>query len=76
MLLLFQTRYARKTMTKFEKWFIKRVIRKEVKQSDIHALNIRNLYSMIREACENEFTEDNDPTLNSFLKEQFERTQK
>ena len=63
-------------MTKFEKWFIKRVIRKEVKQSAVHALNIRSLYSMIREACNSEFTEDNDPTLNSFLKEQFERTQK
>ena len=63
-------------MNKFEKWFINRILKREVKQSSVHAKNISNLYGMIREVCESEFTEDNDPTLNSFLKEQFERTQK
>jgi len=63
-------------MNSFEKWFIKRVIANEVVQSPVHAKNVVNLYNMIREACENEFTEDNIPTMNAFLKEQFDKTQK
>ena len=63
-------------MTNFEKWFIKRVLKREVVQSHTHAQNIKNLYCMIREAVENEFAEDNIPTTNAFLKEQFEATQK
>lgn len=58
-------------MTKFEKWLINQILKKEIRQSSVHAKNISNLYSMIREACENEFTEDNIVTLNSFLEERF-----
>lgn len=58
-------------MNKFEKWFINRILKREVKQSSVHAKNISNLYGMIRGACENEFTEDNIVTLNSFLEERF-----
>lgn len=58
-------------MTKFEQWFLRRVIRKEVRQGYDHALRITQLYAMIREAAEQEFTEDNIPTLNDFLTERF-----
>lgn len=63
-------------MNRFETWFIKRVLRREVIQSPSHSQNIRNIYGMVREACESEFTEDNDVTLNAFLEEQFKATEK
>ena len=63
-------------MTRFETWFIKKVLQREVVQSHRHAGNIRNFYKMIGDACENEFIEDNTSTLNAFLKEQFDATQK
>ena len=62
-------------MTKFEKWFVRRVIRKEVRQGPDHAYNIAMLYKMVRNACNEEFTEDNALTMDYFLREQFERTQ-
>lgn len=58
-------------MTVFERWFMKRIIKREVRQGYDHALRITLLYTMIREASENEFTEDNVPTLNHFLTERF-----
>lgn len=58
-------------MTKFEQWFLRRVIRKEVRQDYDHPQRITQLYTMIREASEQEFTEDNVPTLNDFLNERF-----
>jgi hypothetical protein len=58
-------------MTVFERWFMKRIIKREVRQGYDHALRITLLYAMIREASENEFTEDNVPTLNHFLTERF-----
>ena len=58
-------------MTKFEQWFLRRVIRKEVRRGYDHDLRITQLYTAIREAAEQEFTEDNVPTLNDFLTEQF-----
>lgn len=59
-------------MTKFEQWFLRRVIRKEVRQDYDHPQRITQLYTMIREASEQEFTEDNVPTLNHSLTEWFE----
>lgn len=53
-------------MNKFEQWAVKRIIRQEVRQGG-HPDRIVNLYTMIREACEKEFTEDNTPTLNYSL---------
>jgi hypothetical protein len=67
--------YDRK-MTRFERWFLKRVIREEVRQGYDHDARITGLYRMIREACEKEFTEDNEPTLSDFLSDCFEDTQK
>ena len=56
-------------MTKFEMWFLKRVIRKQVIQSEHHDRRITNLYTMIVDAARKEFYEDNKPTLDDFLKE-------
>ena len=61
-------------MTKFEEWFLRRVIRKEVRQGYDHAQKITNLYTMIRIAAEQEFTEDNMVTMNSYLTEWFEKS--
>jgi len=61
-------------MTKFEQWFIKRVIAREVIQGHNHCINIENLYEMIRVACEKEFNEDNAMTMDEFLRERFEVT--
>lgn len=61
-------------MTKFEQWFIKRVIAREVIQGFDHDKRIENLYEMIRLACEKQFNEDNAPTMDSFLRERFETT--
>lgn len=62
-------------MNTFENWLVKRVIAKEVIQGYDHARNIEALYILIREACEKEFTEDNAPTMDAFLRERFEATQ-
>ena len=62
-------------MNKFENWFLKRIIKREVQQGYTHDLMIMALYSMIRQACVEEFTEDNAPTMDAFLSELFERTQ-
>lgn len=61
-------------MNKFEEWFLRRVIRKEVTQGHDHAQKITNLYTMIRVAAEQEFTEDNVVTMNSYLTEWFEKS--
>ena len=63
-------------MTRFERWFIKRVMRREFVQGPAHAKNIENMYGMIRTVCEREFTEDTAPTLDAFLAERFESTQR
>lgn len=61
-------------MTRFEKWFMTRIIRKEVRQGFDHRGNITEMYKMIRVEAEHEFNEDNTITLNSFLKEMFEHS--
>jgi hypothetical protein len=61
-------------MNKFEEWFLRRVIRKEVRQGFDHAQKITNLYTMIRVAAEQEFYEDNVVTMNSYLTEWFEKS--
>lgn len=61
-------------MNKLERWFLKRIIKREAIQGYDHPKRITNLYTMIREACENEFYEDNVPTLNHSLTEWFENS--
>lgn len=45
------------------------ICRKLVKQGPLHRLRIVAYYSIMREAAESEFTEDNKPTLRAFLGE-------
>lgn len=63
------------TMNKFERWFLTRLLRKQVRQGYSHDLRIMELYSMIRRACDAEFTEDNQATRDAHLRELFEHTQ-
>jgi hypothetical protein len=63
-------------MNWLESWLLKRIIRKQVIQGTDHHVRITNLYRMIRLACEDEFTEDNTPTLNAFLKDCFDESLK
>jgi len=60
-------------MSWFERWFLKRVFAREVQQGPDHPRRIADLYGMIREAAENEFTEDNKPSRDAYLREWFER---
>ena len=59
-------------MNWFEKWFLKQVFKKQVRQGVFHHANIIELYTMIGNAARDEFHEDNDPTLKHFLKECFD----
>lgn len=58
-------------MNRFERWFLKRILCKQVKQGPRCHLHTIELYVMIKEAAEKEFTEDNSPTLSHYLKECF-----
>ena len=63
-------------MNKIELWILKRIIKKEISQNITHKNNIINLYQIIRNAIESEFTEDNYITTDNFLLECFTETQK
>lgn len=58
-------------MNSFERWFIKRVIAKEVRQG-YHDNRVEGLYGLIREAVTAEFTEDNAPTIDARGSDLFE----
>lgn len=62
-------------MNKFERWFLKRIIREEVRQDYDHDKKHIALYQMIRDAHRAEFTEDNVLTADACLREWFEATQ-
>ncbi len=57
-------------MNSFERWFIKRVIAKEVRQGH-HDARVEGLYGLIREAATAEFTEDNAATIDAYLSDRF-----
>lgn len=61
-------------MSKLELYLFKRILRKEVRQGG-QDVKIRNIYKLIREAVKNEYSEDNDPTRDDFLRQLFEETQ-
>lgn len=61
-------------MKKIHILLLKWICKKIVKQSSIHKTNIASYFQIMREAVENEFTEDNKPTLNYFLQECFDST--
>lgn len=58
-------------MTDLEQCFMRRILAREVRAGRDHDQRITQLYVMIREAAEKEFTEDNIPTLNDSLVEWF-----
>lgn len=58
-----------------EQWLLRHILAKQVLQGFDHDANIRALYLMIRDACDAEFTEDNQFTRDAHLRELFESTQ-
>lgn len=54
-------------LTKFQRWVLNRICKKLVIQGPFHEKRIIEYYRIIHEAAENHFTEDNKPTLDSFL---------
>ena len=62
-------------LSSFDHWLLKRIFAKQVRQCCRHNERITNLYQLIRDACVNEFTEDNAPTMDAFLLERFRATQ-
>ena len=59
-------------MNWLERWVIDGYLRRQVTQGPTHPERITALYRLIRDAARREFSEDNDITLDSFLKERFE----
>ena len=55
-------------MNWFELWMLKRILRKTVRQGN-HEEKITGMYRMIIAAAQDEFNEDNIPTLRAFLEE-------
>lgn len=62
-------------MSRFERWFLKRLVARQVRQGRWHAARITALYQLVRDACDREFYEDNAVTRDDFLHEMFMRTQ-
>ena len=58
----------------FEEWFLKRLIRQIVQQDLAHGEKITQIYTLIRVEAEKEFYEDNIVTLNSNLRDWFEKS--
>ncbi len=56
-------------MTWFEMWMLKRILRKTVRQGFDHKAKITGFYRLVIAAAQDEFTEDNKPTLRAFLEE-------
>lgn len=61
-------------MTTFERWILNRIIRNKVRKCDGDR-GISELYQLIHDATAAEFTEDNQPTIDSYLRFIFENTQ-
>ena len=62
-------------MNWFERWFLLRVMNRQLRQSYAHFDNLQELYRMIRWTWIKEFTEDNRYTHDACLREAFELTQ-
>lgn len=62
-------------LTKFQIWLLKRIFKSAVVQGYHHTSNIATIYSLLRQAACDEFTEDNEVTIDDFLRENFESTQ-
>ncbi len=53
---------------------LRKIFKRNVIQSEHHESNIKEMYKLLREACEEQFTEDNRATLDNFLSECFSRS--
>ena len=62
-------------MTKFDRWFLKRLCYKITKQGN-HKERIIEYYRTVIKPARKVFTEDTPPSLDSFLKECFEEALK
>lgn len=58
-----------------ELWLLKKIFKRAVIQSHQHANNITKIYTLLHEAARDQFTEENSPTLDDFLRERFELSQ-
>jgi hypothetical protein len=56
----------------FERWMLKNILRKVIRQECRHKQNITALYEAIFQQARSTFYEDNRPTFNSFLDECYE----
>lgn len=61
-------------LTKFQRVMLQRIFRSAFRQSQFHRKNLVEVYRLIQEALDKEFTEDNHPTLDSFSIEAFEES--
>jgi hypothetical protein len=61
-------------MTRFERWFLRKLLRKQVRQGYTHDKRITELYREIHDAAKREFYEDNVYTRNEYLREWFENS--
>lgn len=58
-------------MNWFERWILKGIIRKQVRQDYDHPEKIEALFSSIIQAARDEFTEDNRATQDEYLTDWF-----
>lgn len=63
-------------MTRFQVAVLSWIFDKIFRQSRYHKDNLTRVYLLIREHLDEEFTEDNEPTLDSFSLECFHKTMK
>lgn len=61
-------------ITRLQSFILKRIAGSIVKQSQYHRSNIIEYYRIINDAAKNEFNNDNEPTLSSFLSECFDNS--
>lgn len=54
-------------MNPIVEYILKRICKRLVRQGPDHKANIIQYYLFLKEAVQNEFSEDNDVTLNAFL---------
>ncbi len=52
-----------------EKWFLRKIIKKTVTQGWSHRLRIIEFYRLLIDGARLEFSEDNKPTLDMFLRD-------
>lgn len=63
-------------ITRLNRFLLSWIFEKLFRQSEYHKSNLIVVYTLIREILDEEFTEDNSPTLDSFTLECFHKTMK